>query len=69
MRRIDTISSKNSKNTYFHVLQMTRNLLGVKKQKKFPKRTFFGVENAETHKYTKIFPQNIYGSNSCILPF
>ena len=57
MRQIYTISSKNSMNTYFHVLQMTRNLLGVKKQKKCPKRKLFRVKNPETHKYPQIFPK------------
>ena len=57
MRRIYTISSKNSRNTYFHVLQMTRNFLGVKKQNKFPKIKFWGVKNAETHKYPNFFPK------------
>ena len=69
MRRINTISSKYSMNTYCHVFQMTRNLLEIKKQKKFLKRKFFRSKNAETHKYPKNFCQNIYDTNPCILPF
>ena len=66
MRRIDTIGSKNSMNTFFHVFQTTRKLLGVKKQKKFPKGKYFSVKNPESHKYPQKFPRNIYDSSSCI---
>ena len=57
MRQIYTISSKNSMNTYFHVLQMTRNLLGVKKQKKFPKKNFLGSKTLKSTSTPKDFPK------------
>ena len=58
MRRIYTISSKNPMNTHFHVLQMTRNLLDVKKQKKLSKRKFFlGSKTLKPTSTAKDFPE------------
>ena len=43
--------------TYFHVLQMTQNLLGVKKQKKFPKKNFLGSKTLKSTSTPKDFPK------------
>ena len=58
MRRIYTISSKNSmKNIFSYVLQMTGNLLGVKNQKKFPKRKFLGSKMLKSTSTPKCSPK------------